>query len=123
MWVASHANMGRHNMKTTIEIADDSVRARPNASREKRKTTFAPLDRTGIAAGVERQATRQTQGNFHRWSLCGTGLTDEFKGLELGTKFGMKIQRRGNMTAPTQNPLVYSLPSGKPASFGREGHD
>ena len=47
IWVASHANMGRHIMKTTIEIADDLFE-RAQRVAQKEKTTFRSLTEQGL---------------------------------------------------------------------------
>lgn len=47
IWVAIHANMGSHIMKTTIEIADDLFE-RVQRLAQKEKTTFRALTETGL---------------------------------------------------------------------------
>jgi Arc/MetJ family transcription regulator len=70
--------MGRHIMKTTIEIADDLFqRAQRVARRE--KTTFRALTEAGL-----RQVLKEKQAKTAKWkwkpvTFRGSGLTDEFK--------------------------------------------
>jgi len=69
--------MGRHIMKTTIEIADDLfARAQRVARRE--KTTFRALTEAGL-----RHVLREKQAKTTKWKwkpiTCGGGLTEEFK--------------------------------------------
>jgi predicted transcriptional regulator len=47
IWVAIHANMGSHIMKTTIEIADDLFE-RAQSVAQKEKTTFRSLTEQGL---------------------------------------------------------------------------
>jgi len=47
MWVATNPNMGRHIMKTTIEIADDLFERAQRLAR-KEKTTFRSLTERGL---------------------------------------------------------------------------
>ena len=47
IWAAIRANMGRHIMKTTIEIADDLFK-RAQRVAQKEKTTFRSLTEQGL---------------------------------------------------------------------------
>jgi len=49
--------MGRHIVKTTIEIADDLFERAQRLAR-KEKTTFRALDGAGTAAGIEGKASK-----------------------------------------------------------------
>ncbi len=74
---AIRANMGRHIMKTTIEIADDLfARAQQVARRE--KTTFRALTEAGL-----RQVLMEKQAKTAKWKwkpiTRGGGMTPEFK--------------------------------------------
>ena len=59
IWVAVYANMGRHIMKTTIEIADDLFERAQRVAR-KEKTTFRSLTEQGLRLVLkERQSAPQ----------------------------------------------------------------
>jgi hypothetical protein len=79
IWAASHANMGCHIMKTTIEIADDLFERVQRVAR-KEKTTFRSLTEQGL-----RIVLKEKQGQPSKWKWKpvtfhgGGGLTDEFK--------------------------------------------
>src|ERR1019366_7576045 len=77
IWAASHANMGRHIMKTTIEIADDLFERIQRVAR-KEKTTFRSLTEQGL-----RIVLKEKQGKPRKLpplvTFRGEGLTDEFK--------------------------------------------
>jgi len=76
MWVAGRVNMGRHIMKTTIEIADDLFERAQRVAR-KEKTTFRSLTEQGL-----RLVLADKQGKPKKLPPLVTvpgGLTDEFK--------------------------------------------
>lgn len=77
IWVAIHANMGSHIMKTTIEIADDLFKRAQQVAR-KEKTTFRALAEQGL-----RLVLRQKQANAkaRKWKPLtrGGGLNREFR--------------------------------------------
>jgi hypothetical protein len=77
IWVASHANMGRHIMKTTIEIADDLFERAQRLAR-KEKMSFRSLTEQGL-----RLVLKERQGKPKKLpplvTVRGRGLTDEFK--------------------------------------------
>ena len=76
IWVAVHANMGRHIMKTTIEIADDLFERVQRVAR-KEKTTFRSLTEQGL-----RIVLKEKQGKPKKLPPLVTvpgALTDEFK--------------------------------------------
>ncbi len=76
IWVASHANMGRHIMKTTIEIADDLFERAQGLAR-KEKTTFRALAEQGLRLVLkEKQQAKKLPPLV---TVRGKGLTDEFK--------------------------------------------
>lgn len=70
--------MGRHIMKTTIEIADDLFERLQRLARQE-KTTFRSLTEQGLRL-VLKEKQRQPAG--WKWKplvVQGGGLTDEFK--------------------------------------------
>jgi hypothetical protein len=76
--VTSGASMGRHIVKTTIEIADDLFERAQRVARQE-KTTFRSLTEQGL-----RLVLKEKQGKPARWKwkplvVKGGGLTDEFK--------------------------------------------
>ena len=77
IWVAVHASMGRHIMKTTIEIADDLF-ARAQRVARKENTTFRSLTEQGL-----RLVLKEKQAKPRKLPplvvVHGGGLTDEFK--------------------------------------------
>ena len=77
IWAAIHASMGRHTMKTTIEIADDLFE-RAQRIAQKEKTTFRSLAEEGL-----RLVLKEKQGKPRKLpplvTVRGSGLTDEFK--------------------------------------------
>lgn len=77
IWVTSRVSMGRHIMKTTIEIADDLFERAQQMAR-KEKTTFRSLTEQGL-----RLVLKQKQARPARLpplvTVNGGGLTDEFK--------------------------------------------
>lgn len=76
IWMASHGNMGRHIMKTTIEIADDLFERAQQVAR-KEKTTFRSLTEQGLRLVLnEKQAKRKKLPPLI--TVPGT-LTEEFK--------------------------------------------
>ena len=76
-WAAIYANVGRHIMKTTIEIADDLFERAQRVAREE-KTTFRSLTERGL-----RLVLKEKQGKATRLpplvTVHGRGLTEEFK--------------------------------------------
>ena len=76
-WAAIYANMGRHIMKTTIEIADDLfTRAQEKARKE--KTTFRALTEQGLRQVLE-EPRRKARRLPPLVTVRGKGLGDEFK--------------------------------------------
>lgn len=76
IWAASHASMGRHIMKTTIEIADDLFERVQRVAR-KEKTTFRSLTEQGL-----RLVLNEKQAKTKKLPPIVTvpgALTDEFK--------------------------------------------
>jgi hypothetical protein len=72
--------MGRHTMKTTIEIADDIFeRAQQVARRE--KTTFRSLTEEGLRL-VLKEKQRKPSPLPPLLTVRGGGLTDEFKNAD-----------------------------------------
>ena len=75
---AALANMGRHIMKTTIEIADDLfTRAQGLARRE--KTTFRALTEQGLRLVLKEKTQRKPKPLPPLVTVRGGGLTEEFK--------------------------------------------
>lgn len=70
--------MGRHIMKTTIEIADDLFERAQRVAR-KEKTTFRSLTEQGLRLVLK----EKQQGNARKLpplvTFSGKGMTDEFK--------------------------------------------
>ena len=78
IWAASHGNMGRHIMKTTIEIADDLfVRAQRLARKE--KTTFRSLTEQGLRLVLRDKQPGKPRKLPPLVTYGGSGLTDELK--------------------------------------------
>ena len=70
--------MGRHIMKTTIEIADDLFeRAQRVARRE--KTTFRSLTEQGLRLVLKEKQAKPATWKWKLVTFRGEGLTDEFK--------------------------------------------
>lgn len=70
--------MGRHIMKTTIEIADDLfARAQGLARRE--KTTFRALTEQGLRLVLKEKMQRKPKQLPPLVTVRGGGLTEEFK--------------------------------------------
>lgn len=70
--------MGRHIMKTTIEIADDLFeRAQGLARRE--KTTFRALTEQGLRLVLKEKMQRKPKQLPPLVTVRGGGLTEEFK--------------------------------------------
>jgi hypothetical protein len=70
--------MGRHIMKTTIEIADDLFERVQRIAR-KEKTTFRSLAEQGLRLVLKQKQTPPTQWKWKPVVVKGGGLTDEFK--------------------------------------------
>jgi hypothetical protein len=82
IWAASHAIVGGHIMKTTIEIADDLFERAQRLAR-KEKTTFRSLTEQGLRLVLkERQSKPQELPSLV--TVRGSGLTDEFKHASWG---------------------------------------
>jgi hypothetical protein len=70
--------MGRHIMKTTIEIADDLFeRAQSVARRD--KTTFRSLTEQGLRIVLKEKQAKPAKWKWKLVTFKGNGLTDEFK--------------------------------------------
>ena len=78
IWVASRANMGRHIMKTTIEIADDLFERVQRVAR-KEKTTFRSLTEQGLRIVLKEKQAKPAKWKWKPLVVQGGGLTDEFK--------------------------------------------
>ncbi len=70
--------MGRHIMKTTIEIADDLFERAKGFAR-KEKTTFRALAEQGLRLVLKEKSARPAQWKWKPVTFKGGGLTDEFK--------------------------------------------
>ena len=78
IWLASHANMGSHIMKTTLEIADDLFERAQRAAREE-KTTFRSLAEEGLRLVLAKKRQRKSGKLPPLVTYGGSGLTEEFK--------------------------------------------
>jgi len=78
IWVAIHANMGSHIMKTTIEIADDLFERVQRVAR-KEKTTFRSLTEQGLRIVLKEKQAKPPKWKWKPVTFKGGGLTDEFK--------------------------------------------
>jgi len=78
IWLASHANMGSHIMKTTIEIADDLFERVQRAAQEE-KTTFRSLAEEGLRLVLAKKRQRKSGKLPPLVTYGGSGLTEEFK--------------------------------------------
>ena len=79
IWAASHANMGRHIMKTTIEIADDLFERVQRVAR-KEKTTFRSLTEQGLRFVLKEKQAKPAKWKWKPVTFKGGGgLTAEFK--------------------------------------------
>lgn len=76
MWMAIHTNMGRHTMKTTIEIADDLFERAQGFARKER-ITFRALTEQGLRLVLKEKSARQKK--LPPLVTVRGGLTDEFK--------------------------------------------
>lgn len=76
IWAATYANMGRHIMKTTIEIADDLFERAQEVAR-KEKTTFRSLTEEGLRL-VLTQKRQKTGTRKWRPITRGGGLRPGF---------------------------------------------
>ena len=70
--------MGRHTMKTTIEIADDLFERAQRLARKK-GTTFRSLTEQGLRLVLEEKEQGKAQKLPPLVTVRGSGLTDEFK--------------------------------------------
>lgn len=78
IWVATHANMGSHVMKTTIEIADDLFERAQRLAR-KEKTTFRALTEAGLRLVLAGKHRNHPKALPPLVTFGGGGPTDEFK--------------------------------------------
>ena len=78
IWAAVHASMGRHIMKTTIEIADDLFERAQGFAR-KEKTTFRALTEQGLRLVLKEKSAKPPKWKWKPLVVKGGGLTDEFK--------------------------------------------
>ena len=76
--MAIRANMGRHIMKTTIEIADDLFERAQGLAR-KEKTTFRALTEQGLRIVLKEKQAKPAKWKWKLVTFKGSGLTDEFK--------------------------------------------
>lgn len=70
--------MGRHIMKTTIEIADDLFERAQRVAR-KEKTTFRSLVEQGLRLVLKEKQAKPVKWKWKPVTFRGEGLTDEFK--------------------------------------------
>lgn len=70
--------MGRHIMKTTIEIADDLF-ARAQRVARKEKTTFRSLTEQGLRMVLKEKQTTPARWKWKPVVVNGTRLTEEFE--------------------------------------------
>ncbi len=70
--------MGRHIMKTTIEIADDLFERAQGVAR-KEKTTFRALAEQGLRLVLKEKQQGKAKKLPPLVTYGGSGLTDEFK--------------------------------------------
>ena len=77
IWVAIHANMGSHIVKTTIEIADDLFERAQQVVREQ-KITFRALTEQGLRLALKDRRQKKTKLP-PLVTIRGRGLTGEFK--------------------------------------------
>ncbi len=70
--------MGRHIMKTTIEIADDLFESVQQVARSE-KTTFRSLTEQGLRIVLKEKQAKPTKWRWKPVTFKGDGLTDEFK--------------------------------------------
>lgn len=70
--------MGRHIMKTTIEIADDLFERAQRVAR-KEKTTFRALTEAGLRIVLNERQAKTAKWKWKPVVVKGGGLTDEFK--------------------------------------------
>jgi hypothetical protein len=80
IWVAIHANMGSHIMKTTVEIADDLFERVQRVAR-KEKTTFRSLTEQGLRIVLKEKQAKPAKWKWKPLVVQGGGLTDEFKNV------------------------------------------
>ena len=78
IWVPIHANMGRHIMKTTIEIADDLFERAQRLAR-KEKTSFRALTEAGLRLVLSGKHLNRPKELPPQVTFGGGGPTDEFK--------------------------------------------
>jgi hypothetical protein len=78
IWVATGESMGRHIMKTTIEIADDLFE-RAQRMAQKEKTTFRSLTEQGLRMVLKEKQAMPAKWKWKPVVVSGGGLTDEFK--------------------------------------------
>jgi hypothetical protein len=78
IWVTRCANMGRHTMKTTIEIADDLFKRTQQAARRQR-TTFRALVEEGLRLALGRKQRPLPQELPPLVTFGKGGTTAEFK--------------------------------------------
>jgi hypothetical protein len=77
IWAASHASMGSHIMKTTIEIADDLFERAQRLAR-KEKTTFRSLTEQGLRLVLKEKQSKPRELP-QLVTVRGNGLTEEYK--------------------------------------------
>ena len=74
IWVANHANMGSHIMKTTIEIADDLFERTQQLAR-KEGITFRSLTEQGLRLVLKEKLLRSPKWKWKAVVVQGKGLT------------------------------------------------
>ena len=78
IWSASGESMGRHIMKTTIEIADDLFERTQRLAR-RQKTSFRALTEAGLRLVIAGKHLNQPERLPPLVTFGGGGPTDEFK--------------------------------------------
>ncbi len=78
IWVAVHASMGHHIMKTTIEIADDLFERAQRLAR-KEKTSFRALTEAGLRLVISGKHLNHPGRLPPLVTVRGKGLSPEFK--------------------------------------------
>ncbi|MBI4660103.1 MAG: hypothetical protein HY735_14785 [Verrucomicrobia bacterium] len=78
MGMAGRANMGRHIMKTTIEIADALFERAQRVAR-KENTTFRALTEQGLRLVLKEKQAKRAHWKWKPVVVKGSDLNDEFK--------------------------------------------
>jgi predicted nucleic acid-binding protein len=78
IWAPGRANMGRHIMKATIEIADDLFRRAQHVAREE-KTTLRALTEQGLRLVLKERETKAVEWKWTPVVVHGKGLNEQFR--------------------------------------------